>query len=160
MTGVLIASKDKYGRKACTIPKSCEGKMVQTRYIDQSEFFSYIKQSWFGFVPQVHDASPRAAAQFLSLNTPILMNYHLVGGWKYCTEDTGEFFHDMSDFRESMERVLRKAKAGEYMPRKHMITHYGDEIMGKKFKQFVEDNFADRITLPKDCRLLLPGPFH
>jgi len=160
MTGVLVATKDKQGIKACRLPQSCEGKIIQTSFLDQDKFFTYVKQSWFAFVPQVHDASPRAAAQALSLDTPVLMNWHLIGGWKYLNDQTGEFFHDMSDFRLSLERIMRKSKAGSYEPRKYMLSHYGDDISGAKLKQFVQDNFGHRVALPEDCRLLIPGPFH
>ena len=63
VTGVLVATKDKRGRKACTIPPNCEGKIVQTTFLAQEEFFSYVRQSKFLFVPQVHDASPRVTTQ-------------------------------------------------------------------------------------------------
>mmetsp|Transcript_67134 Transcript_67134/g.150945 ORF Transcript_67134/g.150945 Transcript_67134/m.150945 type:complete len:89 (+) Transcript_67134:1-267(+) len=88
------------------------------------------------------------------------MNWHLIGGWKYLNDQTGEFFHDMSDFRLSLERIMRKSKAGSYEPRKYMLSHYGDDISGAKLKQFVQDNFGHRVALPEDCRLLIPGPFH
>lgn len=63
MTGVLVATIDKANKKRCTIPKSCEGKMVQTQYIDQNQFLGYVKQSRFLFLPQIHDASPRVSTQ-------------------------------------------------------------------------------------------------
>lgn len=157
MTGVLVATKDKQGRKACTIPKSCHGKIVQTSFLSQGDFFTYVKESRFAFVPQVHDASPRAASQALALNTPVLMNWHLLGGWKYLNDQTGEFFHDMTDFRASLDRIMRKAKNGGYEPRKYMLANYGDEIAGARLKRFIEDNFGDRVKLPEDCRLLIPS---
>ena len=63
MTGVLVATKDKQDRKACSIPASCEGRILQTKFLSQNEFFSYVQQSKFLFVPQVHDASPRVTTQ-------------------------------------------------------------------------------------------------
>eukprot|EP00438_Fugacium_kawagutii_P032882 Skav216141 [mRNA] locus=scaffold1946:408849:415570:- [translate_table: standard] len=63
ITGVLVATKDKQGRKACSIPANCYGKMVQTTFLSQEEFFKYVRQSRFLFVPQVHDASPRVTTQ-------------------------------------------------------------------------------------------------
>ncbi|CAE7229129.1 unnamed protein product [Symbiodinium necroappetens] len=93
MTGVLVATKDKQDRKACSIPASCEGKIVQTKFLSQQEFFAYVRQSKFLFVPQVHDASPRVTTQALALDVPLLMNWHLIGGWKYLNNKTGEFFH-------------------------------------------------------------------
>merc|ERR1711879_413084 len=159
MTGVLVATKDKQNKKRCAIPKSCEGKILQTKYLEnQDEFFSYVKQSRFLFLPQVHDASPRVASQALALDTPLLMNRNLIGGWKYLNDRTGEFFNDLGDFRESARRLLRNVEAGNvYKPRAWITANYGTERSGKRFKKWIEDNFPDRVKLPKKTRFLLSG---
>merc|ERR1712039_816356 len=98
MTGVLVATKDKAGKKACSIPAVCKGRIKQTSYLpNQRDYFDYLRQSRFAFLPQVHDASPRVSTQALTLDVPILMNWYIMGGWKYVTEQpgelrTGEFF--------------------------------------------------------------------
>lgn len=38
MTGVLVATKDKQGIKACSIPESCKGLITQTTFLPQNEF--------------------------------------------------------------------------------------------------------------------------
>jgi len=157
MTGVLVATKDKADRKACSIPKSCDGKIKQTTFLSQGDFFNYVKQSRFVFVPQVHDASPRAASQALALDVPLLMNAHLIGGWKYLNDKTGEFFHDISDFHTSLERIMRNIKAGQYEPRKYVTERYGDTNAGPRLLKFVEENFGDRVKLPTGVKLLLPS---
>mmetsp|Transcript_37829 Transcript_37829/g.106957 ORF Transcript_37829/g.106957 Transcript_37829/m.106957 type:complete len:299 (-) Transcript_37829:88-984(-) len=157
LTGVLVATKDKQGQKRCSIPSSCEGKILQTTYLSQDAFFSYVRQSRFLFVPQVHDASPRVAAQALAMNVPLLMNRNLIGGWKYLNERTGEFFNDERDFRESAERLLRNAKAGGvYGPREWVTTHYGDAVAGTRLKMWVEEHFRDYVKLPPGTRQLYP----
>merc|ERR1711879_1088777 len=103
LTGVLVATKNKANTKAYTIPDSCKGRMTQTTYLArQSDYFDFLKQSKFAFLPQIHDASPRVATQALAHDVPLLINYYILGGWKYVTEKTGEFFHDISDFREAL----------------------------------------------------------
>jgi len=42
VTGVLVANKNKANTKACTIPPACQGKMVQTTFLDQRKFFGYL----------------------------------------------------------------------------------------------------------------------
>lgn len=44
LTGVLVASKNKNGTKACTIPPECDGKIVQTSFLDQKKFFGYLSK--------------------------------------------------------------------------------------------------------------------
>merc|ERR1711920_904225 len=127
------ATKTKDGRKAYTIPPECKDKMIQTSYIpDQKKFFDYIQKSRFVLLPQIHDASPRVSTQALALDVPILMNYYIMGGWKYVTEKTGEFFHDMSDFRQSLDKILKGADTpGYYEPRKWVLSNYGNPNSGK-----------------------------
>ena len=42
LTGVLVANKNKAGTKACTIPAACDGKIVQTSFLEQKNFFGYL----------------------------------------------------------------------------------------------------------------------
>ena len=126
------------------------------RALGQAVYFDYLKHSRFAFVPQMHDASPRVATQALIHNVPLLMNKHISGGWKYVTEQTGEFFHDMSDFRHSLDRILRGTSIpGHYTPRAWVRRHFGNENSGERLLDFVQQNFADRVNLPKHTRLLL-----
>ena len=158
LTGVLIANKDKQGKKACWIPESCQGKMIQTSFLpNQTEFFEYTIQSHFMIVPQVYDASPRVTTQSLSLNVPLLMNRNILGGWKYINEATGEFFHDMSDFRRQLRTILERSRRGDYYhPRDWLEQHYGNEIAGLKLRQWLETEFPGRVKFPPGSRLLIP----
>ena len=153
MTGAYIASKK--GDRKCKIPAVCEGKVTQTFFLGQSEFFDYLKRSEFLFLPQVHDASPRVATQALALNIPLLMNYNLMGGWKYLTERTGEYFHDLSDLRDAIGRL--KANKARYDPRKFIDETGGDEVAGPILLKFVLDNFSDKIKLPEGTTRLYPS---
>lgn len=158
MTGVLVATRSKDDKRRCSIPKVCEGKILQTTYISQDQFWLYVRQSRFLFLPQMHDASPRVSAQALALDVPLLMNKNLIGGWKYVTEKSGEYFNDMSDFRESATKIVRNAQAGGvYEPRKWVLENYGDENSGLKLKKWIDDKFPDRVKLPEGTRLLIPN---
>ncbi len=42
VTGVLVANKNKADTMACTIPEICHGKILQTTFLNQDEFFGYI----------------------------------------------------------------------------------------------------------------------
>jgi len=155
LTGVLVATKDKQGMRACSIPESCNGKMLQTSFLDQNDFFNYLVQSKFAFVPQVYDASPRVTTQALSMNVPMLMNDNIVGGWKYLNQQTGEFFHDMSDFRQSLRRLLNSLDT--YTPLEYVKANYGNQNAGVKLKDFVMKHWGDRVKLPEGTRLLIPS---
>lgn len=157
MKGVLAATMDKQGKKACSIPASCKGKITQTKYLDQGKFFDYVKHSKFVFLPQIFDASPRVSTQAMALNVPVLMNQNIAGGWKYVNEQTGQFFHDMSDFREKLAILMQNIDEGQYKPREWVYEHFDDNNSGKKLKNWVEQHFADRCTLPAGTELLFPA---
>jgi hypothetical protein len=73
---------------------------------------------------------------------------------------TGEFFTDLSDFRQQLEKIVKNADVeGYYQPRKHLLENYGDQISGKILLRFVQDNFGHRLMLPEEIQLLLPGSF-
>jgi len=158
MTGVLVATKNKAGTKACTIPKACKGKMLQTTFLPQYKYFWYLQRSHFAYLPQIHDASPRVSSQALALNVPVLMNKNIMGGWKYVNSKTGEFFHDMSNFRESLERIMKNAKIrGHYTPRAWVTKHYGDAKSGARLLKFIAENFSDRVKIPVGTTRLMPS---
>jgi len=156
LTGVLVATKDKSGKHAYTMPESCKGRMIQTTYLaKQDDFFDYLKRSRFSFLPQVHDASPRVSTQALAMDVPILMNHHIAGGWKYVNDQTGEFFHDMSDFRQSLEKILKNADIPHrYEPRKWVLENYGSGNSGKRLLDFVKEHFSDRVAFPRGTKQL------
>lgn len=156
LRGVLVATRGDSAEERCAIPDSCKGKITQTAFLSQPSLFNFFKKSRFAFVPQMHDASPRVATQALVHDVPLLMNKHISGGWKYVNEKTGEFFHDMSDFSQSLSKILRGAATPDkYQPRKWVLENYGNEHAGKRLLAFVKDNFADRVHLPKNTKLLL-----
>ena len=157
LLGVLLVTRDQWDSKPCKIPKSCDGKIVQTPFLDQNEAMAYFRQSRFLFVPQVNDASPRVITQALSLNVPVLMNKNIIGGWKYINNQTGEFFNDLSDFKEAYRRLEANIDLEHYKPREYVVQNYGNRNAGKRFFDFVNENFAGKVQLPEDSEMLIPS---
>ena len=72
------------------------------------------------------------------------------------TNETGVFFHDMRDFRASLETILSNADVpGRYTPQKWVRAHYGNDHAGPRLLKFVEDHFLHRVKLPKGTTMLL-----
>lgn len=131
--------------------------MVQTPFLDQGTFHSYLKRSRFAFLPQVYDASPRVITQALALNVPLLMNRNIRGGWKYLVPRiTGEFFRDLSDFEVSLRRLLGQLDRNEYKPHQWTTERYGNKLAGARLLDFVRTNFGDRVDLPEGVTALIP----
>ena len=158
LTGVLIANTNKKGTRSCDLPPACQGKMLQTKFLpNQSAFFEYTIQSRFMMVPQIYDASPRVVSQALALNVPILMNRNIVGGWKYLNNKTGEGFHDISDFKEQLGKMVKRSRHGNYyQPQDFLTSNYGTEHAGKRFRDWVEANFQGRVEFPPGSKYLVP----
>lgn len=166
VTGVLVANKNKANTKACTIPSSCHGKILQTTFLDQQQFFTYLSKARWAFLPQICDASPRVSTQALSMNKPLLMNRNIMGGWKYLLPGvTGEWFHDITDFKDKLRTILDNTRGGEkkneekkspYKPLEFVRENYGNAIAGKRLLEFVKSNFGDRVVLPEGTTYLVP----
>jgi hypothetical protein len=73
---------------------------------------------------------------------------------------TGEFFHDMYDFRQQLEKIVKNADIPHhYEPQKFVYDTYGDVHAGAKLLAFVMEHFSHRVKLPAGTTLLLPGGF-
>jgi hypothetical protein len=129
--------------------------------IYNTHFVSYlsVNQARWVFLPQVCDASPRVSTQGLVMNKPLLMNRNIMGGWKYLIPgQTGEFFHDMSDFKGSLRRILDNTRGGTspYRPLDFVKDNYGNAHSGKRLYDFVKEHWGDRIRFPVGTNALLP----
>jgi len=159
VTGVLVANKNKANTKACTIPSSCDGKIVQTTFLDQRQFFTYLSQARWAFLPQICDASPRVSTQALSMNKPLLMNRNIMGGWKYLLPGvTGEEFNDIHDFRAQLRKILdnTRGKNNPYEPIEFVRENYGNSVAGVRLLEYVKSHWGHRVDLPDGTKFLVP----
>lgn len=94
------------------------------------------------------------------MDIPLLMNRNIMGGWKYVVPgQTGEFFHDMSDFKDSLRRILDNTRGGErnpYEPFEFVKENYGNHNAGQKLFEFVERHWGDKIQFPEGTNALIP----
>jgi hypothetical protein len=67
--------------------------------------------------PNVHDGSPRVLVEALSVTTSILVNKHIVGGWKYVQPETGEFFSTGEDIVDAWDRLMEPSRHALLQPR-------------------------------------------
>lgn len=145
MCGTLNLKGLLVGRKGCTIPSECDGLVETTDFLSQSELIESYRKSKFIFIPNVVDASPRILVEALCCDIPVLVNYNILGGWKYINNDTGVFFKNTSDIKESLQTILHKT----FNPRKRYLEHWGRENIGKQFKQFIMDHYSNKIDVSK-----------
>ena len=149
----ILCKKKKYkgllvGRGGCKLPEGCDEYIDTTNKLDYWTMIKKYDEAKFIFLPNLSDASPRVLTEALCHNIPCLVNEKLVGGWKYVTPETGEFFTDENDFEFKLEKIINNLN--NYKPREYFVKNYGIINAGVKFKNFVYDIFGDRINIPKE----------
>ena len=145
LTGLLV------GRKGCQIPKVCDGLVETTDFLSQNELIKSYRQSRFIFIPNQSDASPRILTEALCCNIPAIVNYNILGGWKYINKKTGAFFKNETDISKAIEHVINFNTT----PRDNFLNNWGEENTGRQFKKFIEENFSDKIDVSKHKYLKL-----
>ena len=82
------------------------------------------------------DASPRTIGESLLVDTPILVNENILGGWKYVTEETGTFYNE-NNIEEKVNEIMINIEKKRYSQRYHYLQNYGMYNSGKKLRDFI-----------------------
>lgn len=146
LKGLLI------GRIGCKIPSGC---YELTDFLKYDEFIKQYNRCRFIFIPNYLDASPRVMVEALCYNLPVLCNYNILGGWKYITNETGEFFNvEENDFEISLKRFFKKFNT--FKPREFYIREYNEEEKGKELLNFIKKCFGNK-SIDNSIKYLVPG---
>jgi hypothetical protein len=129
MKGVII------GRKDCELPTGCENLVEKKEFIPRDELINLYRKTKFILLPNTIDASPRILTEALSCGCCCLVNYNILGGWKYVNEKTGEYFTNEVDFEKSLLKLTKNYSS--YNPSKYFSDNYGKYHSGKKLKEFL-----------------------
>ncbi|CAG9464198.1 unnamed protein product [Pedinophyceae sp. YPF-701] len=108
------------------------------------EWVEALDKARFLFVPNVHDASPRMLTEALSLDVGLLINEHIIGGWKYIHADTAETFSDVNDVVDAATRLEAKALRGELRPRGWLKENFGWHLAAGRLRAFLELSIGPR----------------
>lgn len=143
LKGILI------GRHNCPNLPEIENKdlLETTEFLNYYKFIDKIKESKFLFECAGSTASPRVVTESMSLDLPVLLYQNIVGGWKYITSESGEFFDDLQDFEKKLN-ILRD-NYDKYTPRKYIVDNYGVEKSGKQLLDFVKKVYPE-LKLKED----------
>ena len=132
------------GRKGCKVPKNCD----TTGWVEYKDMLKLYDQAKFLFLPNEADASPRVLTECLSIDLPCLVNKNIIGGWKYVNNNTGEFFTNETDVKESVTKLM--SNIDKYEPRKYIVENYGPINSGKRLKEFLYKNYKDKLNIPEN----------
>ena len=123
------------GRIGCPIDEVIRDQVTVKEQLKYWEFIESLQSSRFTFLPNIMDASPRILTESLCLNNPVLVNRHIIGGWKYVNSATGEFFSDEKDLENAYQRLEKNYK--QYQPRKFFRRYYGPKVSGRRLAKFI-----------------------
>ncbi len=101
--------------------------------LERGEFLASLARSRVAWLPNQLDASPRVLTEALSLDVPLLVNWRILGGWKYVNESTGRFFLDESDVAEQALSCLTARLA----PRDWYLENGGPAHAGATLADFL-----------------------
>jgi hypothetical protein len=107
-------------------------------YMPWADFLQCLVRSRVAFFPNALDASPRVMCEALTLDVPVVVNEDILGGWKYVTSQTGEFFGDESDVVPAVTTAL----AGAYEPRTWWVENHGPQRSGERLADFLREAAA------------------
>ena len=107
LKGILI------GRDDCDININDNSYLERENWLQYHKFLKAISNSKFMIISSSEDASPRTIAESLLLNTPILVNEDILGGWKYVNHNTG-LFYNQYNINEKIQEILENIKNNQY----------------------------------------------
>jgi len=130
MEGVLI------GRENCPIDINDKKKLKREKWLQYNKFLDTIADSKFTIISSYEDASPRTIGESLLVDTPILVNEEIVGGWKYVNEETGIFYNE-NNIKQKVNEIISNINNNKFSPRDNYIKNYGLYNSGKKLRDFI-----------------------
>ena len=133
------------GRKSCDLPSNSKKYLTTTDFLTQSELIKSYQKSRFILIPNKTDASPRVLTEALCCNLPALVNYNILGGWKYINKNNGVFFKNINDVQSGGKYIIENLD--NMNPREDFINNYGKINTGKKLKNFIQEHFKDKIDV-------------
>lgn len=123
-------------------------------FLNWFEILDIMEESRVLFVPNLSDASPRVITESLCKGTPILVNKHIFGGWKYVNALTGSFFESQDDVMSSLTHVLNST----YDTRSWFLDSYypnGESIKLKELKNLIASLCNGTIPLEENSTVIV-----
>jgi hypothetical protein len=141
------------GRLGCGLEEEYGDRVEIMDFLPWAELQDKMRESRFLFIPNVNDASPRVIAECLTKNVSVFMNINILGGWKYVTPETGEFFTNEYDFEDSLNRLLDKLE--DMSPKEWWKKNYSQKTSRKKLRNFLEKSFPGTFTNIEEVKFIL-----
>ncbi|DBB15087.1 TPA: hypothetical protein ACH3X3_004097 [Trebouxia sp. C0006] len=140
---VLILGRD-LTKEEDLQPLIASGNIVSHEKALWRDFLKLIEQSRSLVTFNVHDASPRVLAEAMCMDVPVLINWHILGGWKYATEQTGEDFVDTASFIQAYKRLREPERKARLRPRQWYRENSGYYRASLQLQAFLHTVVGDK----------------
>lgn len=141
------------GARVCLVRDSFEiddPRVERFDYLPYRAFLDKIESSRILLMASELDASPRVITEALCLDTRVMVNARILGGWKYVNEETGAFFD-----RESALDVYRRLRAlGPAGPRAWFLRNYPNDVLEDRFNAWLNRSLAEYSVWNRFGRVL------
>lgn len=108
-------------------------RVEQLGFLPYREFLDKVEQSRIVLVAGELDASPRILTEALCLDTYVMVNERISGGWKYVNPVTGAFF-DETNFVEVYEGLRSRGPAAT---RAWFLRAYPNHVLEQRFNAWL-----------------------
>jgi hypothetical protein len=108
-------------------------------FLKYREFLDKVEESRIMLVASVLDASPRVITEALCLDTYVMVNERIFGGWKYVTPDTGAFF-DKTNALDVYRRLRARPPAAT---RAWFLRNYPNDVLEDRFDAWLNQCIVD-----------------
>lgn len=108
-------------------------RVTNLGFLPYREFLDTLEAARILLVPSVLDASPRVITEALCLDTHVMVNRDISGGWKYVNDTTGALF-DRTDFLAVYERLRARGPAAT---RAWFLRNYPNHLLEARFSAWV-----------------------
>ena len=134
---------DRLGMNGAIVGRDCmedmrelgvDTKITLHKRLAYHKFLSLLKRARFLFVPNISDASPRVITEALALNTPVVVNKEIIGGWKYVNDKTGALFTSTEDLEAAVNHALTVETAQD-----EFLATWGRQKSSEKFASFLRE---------------------
>jgi len=134
---IVVLSRD-VSKDPMLAPYVAKGQIVVHKSELWRDFLKLLETVRTLFTPNIADASPRVAAESMSLNVSLLMNYNIVGGWKYVTDKTGVYFTGTGDLKAAIDKLRSPEFQAGLNPRQWFMDNWGTLNAGLRLRAFLE----------------------
>jgi hypothetical protein len=124
-------------------------RVIHFDHLPYREFLDLTEESRIMLVPSVLDASPRVITEALCLDTYVMVNERISGGWKYVQPETGAFFN-----RDNALEVYRSLRARPpAATRAWFLRNYPNQLLEDRFDAWLGQCILDHCIFNRFGRV-------